>query len=121
MRNERGLTLVELLAVLAILGIIIALIGTVLINGIKASDRNRTNQQLQQEANYITETIRHQYLEPKEEKIEFTIEGEDENQILKIDGNMISEGYRYDIQPRMLSRDATSNILLTYRKKRPCI
>ena len=50
MRNERGLTLVELLAVLAILGTIIALIGTVLINGIKSSERNRTNQQLQQEA-----------------------------------------------------------------------
>ncbi len=30
MKNERGLTLVELLAVLAILGIIITLLGTVL-------------------------------------------------------------------------------------------
>ena len=61
MNNERGLTLVELLAVLAIFGIIMALVVTVLINGKKASNRNATNQQLQQEANYIMETIRSEY------------------------------------------------------------
>ena len=44
MRNERGLTLVELLAVLVIFVIIMALIATVLINGTKVSDRSATNQ-----------------------------------------------------------------------------
>ena len=58
MKNERGITLVELLAVLAIGGIIIALLTSVFINGKKASDRGATNQMLQQEANYIMETIR---------------------------------------------------------------
>ena len=93
MKNERGLTLVELLAVLAILGIIMALIGTVLINGIKASNRNATNQQLQQEANYITETIRNQYLKRTSNPIILEIDNHEHS--LKMDGTIISQGYTY--------------------------
>lgn len=93
MKNERGLTLVELLAVLAIAAIIISLIGSVLINGIKASNRTTTKQQLQQEANNITEVVRREYLEQKSGL--FLIEVDNGNKTLKIENKIISEGYNY--------------------------
>ncbi len=94
MKNERGLTLVELLAVLVILGVIMALLGTVLINGMKASSRTATNQQLQQEANYIVETVRKKYLELDNSK-EIELEIDNEKKVLKIDKGIISAGYNY--------------------------
>ncbi|MDS9471346.1 type II secretion system protein [Sporosarcina pasteurii] len=93
MKNEKGLTLIELLAVLAIIGLITTLIGSVLINGLKASDRSSTNQRLQQEANYITEMIRNEYLKLEDDSIEFIIDNE--NQYLKMDGDIISKGFTY--------------------------
>ncbi|WP_415579221.1 type II secretion system protein, partial [Filibacter tadaridae] len=95
MKNERGLTLVELLAVLAIVGVIMALLGSVLINGIKASNRTTTRQQLQQEANYITEVVRNEYL--GQGSGSFTIYSDDVNQTLKIESKIISEGYIYKL------------------------
>lgn len=94
MKNERGLTLVELLAVLAIVGIIMALIGSVLMNGIKASNRTTTNQQLQQEANYIVETLREKYLE-FDNSMEIELEIDNDKKVLKIDEDLISEGFDY--------------------------
>lgn len=94
MRNERGLTLVELLAVLAIIGIIMTLLTSVFINGIKASDRGMTNQKLQQEANYIMETIRKEYLELKGDVIELEISPN----TLKMNEKVISEGYEYEFK-----------------------
>lgn len=94
MKNERGLTLVELLAGLVILSVIMTILGAVLINGMKASNRIITNQQLQQEANYIVEMVRNKYLElDNSKKIEFEIDND--KKILKIDERILSEGYSY--------------------------
>lgn len=123
MKNERGLTLVELLAVLAIAGIIIALIGSVLINGIKASNRTATNQKLQQEANYIVEAVRSEFLKlPKEvtnEKFKFKIvlKIDTINQVFKMNDEVVSEGYIYNLQSNdILSRTDSSQLNLTIEK-----
>jgi len=94
MRNERGLTLVELLAVLALVGVISALIMGVFFNGIKAADRSTTKQMLQQEANYITEVVRNEYLKSVDKNI-IELKIEDDNHILKMNSKTISEGFEY--------------------------
>lgn len=95
MKSERGLTLVELLVVLALIGVISALIFGVLMNGIKASERSTTKQRLQQEANYITEVVRNEYLQSYNEylnDIEFKIVGDS----LLMNDVKISEGFSYE-------------------------
>ncbi|PKH11443.1 hypothetical protein CXF70_04780 [Planomicrobium sp. MB-3u-38] len=112
MRNEKGITLVELVAVLAIAGIIVALIASVLSSGTNASQRTSLNQQLQQEGNIIVEKIRAQYLlNQKEDAVsdKFEIVVENEKLIYKDDTGanaVISEGFTYDLDPA--SADASS-------------
>ena len=97
MKNNRGLTLVELIAVIALVGIISALLISVLINGIHASTRNTENQRIQQEANYIVEVIRNQYLKLDVSTIDLEINND--NRFLKMNDEIISEGYIYCTLP----------------------
>ena len=95
MKSERGLTLVELLVVLALIGGLSALIVGTLINGIKVSERSTTKQQLQQEANYITEIVRNEYLQSYNDyldDIKFEIDGDS----LLMNDAKISEGFSYE-------------------------
>ena len=101
MDNERGITLAELLVVLAIVGIIITLIVSVLINGMNASERNTTKQRLQQEANYIVETIRNHYLiNENENLILIVVDGslliDDPKIASDFKGVVISNDYKYE-------------------------
>ena len=104
MKNEKGITLVELLAALAIMGIIVVAIMSVFSTGVNSSDRNASRQQLQQEANLIVEQIRTTYLENEKsdliaEEFKVKIEGdellvtslEDENE------KTLSNGYQYKL------------------------
>lgn len=97
MKNEKGITLVELLAVLAIAGIVTTLIISVLANGSSASQRTTSKQQLQQEANYIVEVIRSDYLKIDNPIIELKIEGNGNNQKLKMGTKVISQGFNYKL------------------------
>lgn len=97
MRNQKGITLVELLAVLAIAGIITTLIISILASGSNASQRTTSKQQLQQEANYIVEVIRSEYLKKENPLIELKIEGSGNNQKLKMGSKVISQDYNYKI------------------------
>lgn len=112
MKNEKGITLVELIAVLAIAGIIVALIASVLSSGTNASQRTSLNQQLQQEGNIIVEKIRAQYLlNQKEDLIPDKFEIVVENDKLLFNDEtganvIISEGFNYDLDP--LSTDVSS-------------
>lgn len=95
MKNEKGITLVELLASLAIVGIIIVLIASVLSNGTNSSKRTETKQRLQQEANYIVEVIRKDYLKYENTIIELKVVGTGKEQKLESATEIISEGYNY--------------------------
>ncbi|WP_066292818.1 PilW family protein [Bacillus sp. FJAT-29937] len=96
MNNQRGFTLVELLATITILALIITLLSSILIDGKKAYNRNTTNQLLQQEANYITEIVRREYLRKYDEgKMSNPIKLSVQDNILKMDGKVISEGFNY--------------------------
>ncbi|RLQ91921.1 type II secretion system protein [Planomicrobium sp. Y74] len=112
MKNEKGITLVELIAVLAIAGIIVALIASVLSSGTNASQRTSLNQQLQQEGNIIVEKIRAQYLLNQKEDLipdKFEIVVENDKLLFKDETGanvIISEGFNYDLDP--LSTDVSS-------------
>lgn len=114
MKNEKGITLVELIAGLAIAGIIVALIASVLSSGTNASQRTSLNQQLQQEGNIIVEKIRSQYLLNQNEstvpeKFEVTVKND---KLIITDENgahaVISEGYHYDLDPAETDASAPS-------------
>lgn len=120
MRNERGITLVELLAALAIVGLLAVSITSVLSAGSAASDRTAINQRLQQEANLIVEKIRHSYLEnipPAEEgcskiKLAVNMDGD-----LTLDDEVISQGYVYSGLPTELCRTTPSRFYLKLEKE----
>jgi len=120
MRNERGVTLVELIAVLAIIGIITTLIISVLVNGIKASNRNTTNQLLLQEGNRITEVIRKEYLKPDDQVIEIRINN---SETMEMNGVVISEGYIYAIENHdsmntyIIDRGNPADLILTIMRQ----
>lgn len=95
MKDEKGITLVELLAALAILGIIVVVIASVISTGTKASNKTATKQQLQQEANLIVEVLRSEYLESNNHVFDLSIEEEGGEQILLLDSRPISQGYTY--------------------------
>ncbi|WP_394119703.1 PilW family protein [Planococcus donghaensis] len=104
MKNEKGITLVELLAVLTITGIIVVTIMSVFSTGANSSERTASRQQLQQEANLIVEQIRASYLEnEKSELIPDTFLVEVEGDKLKINRGenevkkVLSEGYQYHL------------------------
>lgn len=120
MSNERGVTLIELLATLAIIGVIMALITSVFINGSKASERNTSNQRLQQEANYIVEVIRKEYLKLESDPVELKINNGDKT--LKVNDVLISEGFFYcyenvcnDISFE-LKKNVNQNFLMTIKE-----
>ncbi|MGB6407692.1 MAG: type II secretion system protein [Planococcus donghaensis] len=104
MRDENGITLVELLAFLAISSIIMVVIMSVFSTGVNSSERTASRQQLQQEANVIVEQIRATYLEnEKNASIDknFKVRVDtDKLMITKIDGTsekIISSGYQYSL------------------------
>lgn len=96
MKNERGLTLVELLAALAIVGIIIAVIVSVLSTGASSAERTSSKQKLQQEANYILEAVRKEYLENSDELI-ILKDGSTFSMIRGTEARILSEGYQYEL------------------------
>ena len=64
--NQRGLSLVELLATLALMSIITVLAFSVLMNGIRASDNIKKEVALRNEADYLmTSLIRDLYTTKK--------------------------------------------------------
>lgn len=97
MKNEKGLTLIELIGVLALLGMVVVLATSIFVNGLNASERNTTNQRLQQESNYILSVIRNTYLENESEPFTVRIEGNGDAQKLFVSNELVSEGYGYEL------------------------
>lgn len=124
MKNEKGITLVELIATLAIAGIIVALIASVLTSGTSASQRTSLNQKLQQEGNIIVEKVRAQYLlnhhdDSIPDKFEIFVQND---QLIFADETgarmIISEGYSYDLDPAAATASPTKNKIILDRTKK---
>ena len=128
MNDEQGITLVELLAVLAIMGIIVVGIMSVLSTGTNSAERTSTRQEIQQEGNLIVERVRAHYLENPASTTTEIVNGCTKNQLidisvasngsqLKMDGVLISEGYTYELnEGTMLCREKRSPLKLTLKK-----
>ena len=70
-QNQHGLTLVELLATLALMSVVITLAFSVLLNGIRASDNIQKESALRNEADFLmTSLIRELYVMKESEIIE---------------------------------------------------
>lgn len=95
MKNEKGITLIELLGVLVILSILLTLAGSILTSSLKTSNRTTTDQRLQQEANYITEKVRNEYLKRVDDAGESFMLTIENGQLLLDESKVISEGYYY--------------------------
>ena len=64
--NQKGITLIELLAVLTILGIIIGVLYSVFINGLNYSTSSKDTVLIQQEANYLLTVLKKQHEKGKD-------------------------------------------------------
>ncbi|OZM57872.1 hypothetical protein CIB95_05815 [Lottiidibacillus patelloidae] len=108
--NENGLTLIEVLATIAIFSIILGLITNVVINSFNYHDKSYDNLKLGQEANLIITKLR-------------TIHQKNEGYLLKYDtsGNLLidqgdgeqllgkQDGYRYELSAH-LADDSSESI-----------
>lgn len=97
MKNEKGITLVEILAALAIMGIIVVVIASVFSTGTTASNKTATKQQLQQEANLIVEVLRSEYLKSNNDVFTLSVNEENGEQVLLVNTTPISQGYTYKL------------------------
>ncbi|TWT08961.1 type II secretion system protein [Planomicrobium sp. CPCC 101079] len=107
MKSEDGVTLVELLGGLVIIGIIVVSIMSVFSNGIKSSERTTSRQEIQQEANLVVEKIRSAYLQNEKNELiteEFIVKKQGQKlEISEISetgstiNKVISEGYHYQL------------------------
>ncbi|WP_277584452.1 prepilin-type N-terminal cleavage/methylation domain-containing protein [Psychrobacillus antarcticus] len=73
--NEKGITLVELLAALALFGVISVLIWNLFFQALNFNDRAVTQNQLQQEANIILNTIQQMHTKSTIKEIKVTDDG----------------------------------------------
>lgn len=92
LKNERGLTLVELLAVFVILGIVSSLAYSVLMNGFKAYDRIEIESKLRDEADIIMAELISELYTLKESEInnKRLPEGDSNNYYFELtDGNKV--------------------------------
>lgn len=122
MKNERGVTLLELLATLVLVGVIIILFMSIFLNGLKTSKQITTKQELQQEANYIIETVRKEYLKSEKEckcskDTSIVLEIDKLKKQLKMNSIVISEGYDYDFETNIkIPRIGSPLLILTIQK-----
>ncbi len=73
--HQKGITLIELLAVLTILGIIIGVLYSVFINGLNYSTSSKDTVLIQQEANYLLTLLKKQH----EKDVPYTVKIKKDN------------------------------------------
>ena len=95
MKNERGITLIEILAVILLISIISIFLFSVLTSGVTNVKRTSTKQKLQQEGHYITEVIRNEYLQSGTTSIDLDVDNT--NKQLLMNENVISTGFTYEL------------------------
>ena len=97
MKNQRGVSIIETLAVIILLSIISIFLFSTLTSGFKNFDRTSIKQKLQQEGNYITEVVRNEYLKSGTTSIELKVDSTKKE--LSMNGSTISSGYTYTLNP----------------------
>lgn len=97
MKNQRGVSLIETLAVIILLSIVSIFLFSTLTSSFKNFERTSTKQKLQQEGNYITEVVRNEYLKSGTTSIELKVDNTKKE--LSMNGSVISSGYTYIVSP----------------------
>ncbi|QII81240.1 prepilin-type N-terminal cleavage/methylation domain-containing protein [Jeotgalibaca arthritidis] len=105
--NEKGITLVELLAALSLFAIVSALVMTVLFNVFLNSKNISDNAQLRQDANLLVSTLRSHYNQDDLEEDEFEVSLENGN-ILLIDGQEVNSSMTSSIDELELKNGENS-------------
>jgi len=96
-RSQKGVTLVELLAGLALFGIVLTIVTSVLVQSIKYNERSENNVNLRQEANFIVTSLRNH---KPEEKYKICL---DEN------GDLVLGDYSIETNPSITYKDIYIN------------
>ncbi|APZ48434.1 hypothetical protein BW721_01280 [Jeotgalibaca sp. PTS2502] len=105
--NEKGITLVELLAALSLFAIVSALVMTVLFNVFRNSENISDNAQLRQDANLLVSTLRSHYNQDDLEEDKFEVSLENGN-ILLIDGQEVNSSMTSSIAELKLENGENS-------------
>jgi prepilin-type N-terminal cleavage/methylation domain-containing protein len=94
--KKGGFTLIELLAALTISGIVLSILVSVLISGIKQSEKIEKEVSLQQEANHVATMLRNEYLSEIQYNVDKTLTIEVlENSIILNEDSVISDQFHY--------------------------
>lgn len=92
--KKNGFTIVELLAALALSGIVLTIIFSIFFTGIKQSGDTNKDLALQQEANIVATQLRNEYLKyDSDDEYSLSVEN---NQIV-LNGNVISNRFQYKL------------------------
>jgi prepilin-type N-terminal cleavage/methylation domain-containing protein len=113
--KKNGYTLIELLAVLALMGMVMGIIFSVFNSGLKQGENTKKDIFLQQEANYVATALRNTHFN----KTDYTLLIS--NNSIVLDGVTISDKYQYDAKIKYKTIDYINGQTITINNSSPVI
>ncbi|MBO8157113.1 MAG: type II secretion system protein [Bacillaceae bacterium] len=108
LKSERGISLIELLAALTIIGIVLVLLSSIFLSGLRIHKNITTQNLLQSEANYITSAISKTYYSNHNFELSFEDKnGDGENDIVLNDRIISNDMFLYSLSPTYATRSAS--------------
>lgn len=115
LKNKKGLTLIELLGVFAILGIVLSLVSGVLISGVNNIQKGQRIVNVQNEANYLLTSISTAFYSADQFSLTFQDDNADGKKDIFLNSEKItSDRYDYVLEPEAATEQTkTIDIKLT--------